>query len=46
MLEQFGSVRGVMTADEAALANIDGIGRETARRIVWAIQDAPGEYSF
>lgn len=44
LLKHFGSVQGVMTAGETALADVQGIGRTTAHRIAWAVKDTPGPY--
>lgn len=35
LLDRFGSVRAVFSADEAVLREVHGIGKKTAERIVW-----------
>jgi ERCC4-type nuclease len=43
LLANFGTVQAMMTADEDDLLTIDGIGKHTARRIMWAVKEvAPG----
>jgi DNA excision repair protein ERCC-4 len=44
LLQRFGTVSQVFAADEDALASVDGIGRETARRIRWAVGDSSAAY--
>jgi len=38
LLAHFGSVEAVFLADEAELLRVDGIGRDTARTIRWAVE--------
>lgn len=38
LLERFGTVEAVLTADAAALAAVPGIGRNTARAVRWAVE--------
>lgn len=45
LLERFGSVRAVLTADKEALASVSGIGERTAGRIVWAVEDGGARYA-
>lgn len=45
LLERFGAVNAVFGADEQALASVDGIGKETARRIRWAVSEPLGRYA-
>ena len=35
LLDRFGTVRAVLSADEQSLSEVHGIGRKTAQRIVW-----------
>jgi ERCC4-type nuclease len=44
LLAHFGSVRACLSADAEALAEIDGIGPATARRIVQAVEDPQNHY--
>lgn len=44
LLERFGSVQAVMGASEEDLVSVPGIGRETARRIVWAVSEEAAVY--
>lgn len=45
LLEHFGSVRAVVTADQDVRASVTGIGARTAGRIVWAVKDARARYT-
>ena len=45
LLERFGSVRAVMTADEAELREVQGIGPTSARKIVWAVGEESAGYT-
>ena len=45
LLERFGSVQAVMTASAEDLAAVDGIGKKTATRIRWAVQEPAVEYN-
>jgi ERCC4-type nuclease len=44
LLERFGNLEAVMTAAEAELASVKGIGRGTARAIRWAVREAAAHY--
>ena len=44
LLDRFGSVRAVLTADREALASVSGIGARTAGKIVWAVEEAGAFY--
>jgi len=44
LLERFGSVSQVFAADEAELESVEGIGRATAQRILWAVRESPTAY--
>jgi len=44
LLARFGSLAGVVNADPGELADVSGIGAETARRIKWAVEEAPTPY--
>lgn len=44
LLQRFGSVRAAVQAGEAEIAGVDGIGEETARKIVWSVSDRRGTY--
>ena len=39
LLDHFGNVRAVMTADRDELVSVSGIGKCTARKIVWAVEE-------
>jgi len=41
LLERFGSVESVFSAHQDCIANVDGIGKNTARKIRWAISEKP-----
>lgn len=45
LLAHFGSVRAVMAADRSELAAVPGIGARIARRIEWAVEEAPAGYA-
>lgn len=45
LLERFGNVRAVLSADQEALASVPGIGARTAKRIVWAVEEAGARYA-
>ncbi|MFZ7125480.1 MAG: ERCC4 domain-containing protein [Desulfobacterales bacterium] len=40
LLDQFGSVNGIFNASVEALASVDGIGGDTARKIKWAVSES------
>jgi ERCC4-type nuclease len=44
LLKHFGNVRNVMTANEEALFQVEGIGIKTARKIQWAIHEPQTAY--
>jgi ERCC4-type nuclease len=44
LLNRFGSVRAVVTADRDALVSVPGIGAHTAGKIVWAVEEAGACY--
>lgn len=46
LIERFGSVRAVFEAREKELASISGVGPKTARRINWAVKEAPARYEM
>jgi len=46
LLENFGSVEAVFLAHQDNIANVDGIGKNTARKIRWAISEKPAHYSY
>jgi len=45
LLERFGSVQAVLTADAAALEAVPGIGARTARRVRWAVEEDRAGYA-
>lgn len=45
LLAHFGSIEGVLAADARALANVPGIGQQTAAKIRWSIEEPPMSYS-
>jgi ERCC4-type nuclease len=45
LLERFGSVQAVVTASADELATVDGIGRKTAEKMRWAVQEPVVEYT-
>lgn len=44
LLEKFGSVEEVLTANERALQQVAGIGASTARKIRWAVEEPKSGY--
>lgn len=44
LLDRFGTLEAVMSASEADLAEVEGIGRQTAQRIHWAVHEAITPY--
>lgn len=44
LIERFGSVEGVLTADARALESVPGIGRRTARFLRWAVEEDRERY--
>lgn len=46
LLERFGTVEAVVTADAAALAAVPGIGRNTARALRWALEEPRADYGI
>lgn len=44
LLENFGSVAAAINADASALAAIDGIGKRTAGKIRWSVEEPPAVY--
>lgn len=44
LLRRFGSVGAVMTANEEALRDVEGIGETLAGRIVWAVREPAAPY--
>lgn len=44
LLERFGSVEAVLTANAAMLAAVPGIGKHTAQRIRWAVEEERATY--
>lgn len=45
LLEEFGSVRGVMTADSEELSHVPGLGPKTAKAILWSVRETAESYS-
>jgi ERCC4-type nuclease len=45
LIDRFGSVEAVLTADAKALAEVRGIGRTTAAAIRWAVEDQAADYA-
>jgi len=45
LLERFGSVEAVVTASADDLASVDGIGKKTAARMRWAVQEPTVDYA-
>ena len=45
LLDAFGTVEGVLTANTEALSSIDGIGLNTAERISWAVREHETVYA-
>lgn len=46
LLVKFETVESVMNANEKELAAVYGIGKITARKIRWALNESPGRYEF
>lgn len=46
LLERFGSVEAVLSADRKALELVPGIGTQTARAMRWAVEEEGGSYGF
>ena len=44
LLKRFGSVEAVLAAEAAQLEEVAGVGRETARRIRWAVRETSARY--
>ena len=44
LIERFGNVRTVLLASEDDLVSVTGIGRQTAQRIAWAVQENAVKY--
>lgn len=44
LLEHFGSVEAVMCADSKALAGVDGLGKQTAKKIRWSVEERAAAY--
>ncbi len=44
LLERFGTIEGVLTASLEALADVEGIGKQTAQRIHWAVHETTNVY--
>jgi ERCC4-type nuclease len=44
LLDRFGTIEGVMTASPGSLAEVDGIGKQTAQQIHWAVHEAATPY--
>lgn len=44
LLERFGSVEAVLSADQKALASVPGIGKRTARAMRWVVEEERGGY--
>lgn len=44
LLERFGSLEAVLTADVEALASVEGIGSSTAKAIRWAVEEGAPAY--
>jgi ERCC4-type nuclease len=44
LLDRFGSVTGVIGADVEALAAVDGIGAQTAKKIRWSVEERAPKY--
>lgn len=45
LLRHFGSIHAVLNASEAEITAVPGIGRETARRIAWAVNESRAVYA-
>ena len=46
LLDHFGTVEAVVTADAAALAAVPGIGANTARALRWAVEEPRADYGI
>ena len=46
LLDRFGTVEAVVTADAAALSAVPGIGRSTARALRWAVEEPRADYGI
>ena len=44
LLDQFGTIEGIMTASSEALAEVKGIGKQTAQQIHWAVHESLTPY--
>jgi DNA excision repair protein ERCC-4 len=44
LLERFGTLEAVMTASPEALAEVEGIGKQTAQHIHWAVHETTNQY--
>jgi ERCC4-type nuclease len=44
LIDRFGSVEAAITADAAALAEVDGIGPAVARKVRWSVEEPNGTY--
>ncbi|NWJ40596.1 MAG: nuclease [Geothrix sp.] len=44
LLERFGTIEGVMMANLEALIEVEGIGKQTAQRIHWAVHETTNSY--
>ena len=44
LLDQFGMIEGIMTASSEALAEVKGIGKQTAKQIHWAVHESLTPY--
>ena len=44
LLEKFGSVQEVLAASERELCQVDGVGRSTARKIRWVVEEGKAGY--
>ncbi|HEY8587359.1 MAG TPA: ERCC4 domain-containing protein [Rhodanobacter sp.] len=45
LIQRFGSIEAAMAADMDALAEVDGIGAHTARRLRWCVEEAPAAFA-
>jgi len=44
LLKHFGTISGIVNAEESELATVEGIGTHLARRIRWLVSDSRGHY--
>lgn len=44
LLDRFGSIEAVLTASAEALSSVPGIGKTTANKIRWTVEEAPAGY--